>query len=95
MVYAANDFTGHAPPALPINPSWSPVGAYGGYYKGAHAPPPAPAAAREALSCGHSPFQTPISQLSQAMQRTYADAVRWLKGEGPQQGGLTCGCFAF
>jgi predicted amidohydrolase YtcJ len=33
IVYADADFKDHAPPALPISPSWSPVTRFGGYYQ--------------------------------------------------------------
>ncbi|HEY8562576.1 MAG TPA: amidohydrolase [Pyrinomonadaceae bacterium] len=31
VVYAAEEFKRHAPPALPVSPSWSPVETFGGY----------------------------------------------------------------
>ena len=34
IVYAAEEFSKLAPPALPVSPSWSPVKEYGGYAKG-------------------------------------------------------------
>jgi predicted amidohydrolase YtcJ len=44
VVYAAGEFQRLAPPPLPVSPSWSPVGVYGGYHS-----------ARPALAhqCGH------------------------------------------
>jgi hypothetical protein len=39
VVFAAGDFARYSPPALPVSPSWSPVGVYGGYHRaGASAP---------------------------------------------------------
>jgi len=35
VVYGAEEFGGLAPPPLPVSPDWSPVGVYGGYYRGA------------------------------------------------------------
>ena len=37
VVYGAEEFGGLAPPPLPVSPAWSPVGAYGGYHRGAAA----------------------------------------------------------
>ena len=34
IVYATEEFSALAPPALPVSPSWSPVKEYGGYAKG-------------------------------------------------------------
>lgn len=34
VVYAVGDFASLAPPPLPVSPSWSPVGVYGGYQRG-------------------------------------------------------------
>src|SRR2546427_2896893 len=34
IVYATEEFSKLAPPALPVSPSWSPVKEYGGYAKG-------------------------------------------------------------
>ena len=36
IVYATEEFSKLAPPALPVSPSWSPVKEYGGYAKGEH-----------------------------------------------------------
>jgi predicted amidohydrolase YtcJ len=38
VVYGAGEFGNLAPPPLPVSPDWSPVGAYGGYHRGAAAP---------------------------------------------------------
>jgi predicted amidohydrolase YtcJ len=37
VVYGAEEFGSLAPPPLPVSPNWSPVGAYGGYHRGAAA----------------------------------------------------------
>jgi len=34
IVYATEEFSKLAPPALPVSPSWSPVKEYGGYARG-------------------------------------------------------------
>jgi predicted amidohydrolase YtcJ len=36
VVYASQEFSRLAPPALPVSPSWSPVKEYGGYAKGSN-----------------------------------------------------------
>ena len=38
IVYASDDFSKLAPPALPVSPDWSPVARYGGYAKAEKAP---------------------------------------------------------
>jgi len=37
VVYGEGPFGGLAPPLPPVSPDWSPVNAYGGYYRGPHA----------------------------------------------------------
>ena len=37
VVYASEEFSHLAPPALPVSPDWSPVGVYGGYHHAAMA----------------------------------------------------------
>ena len=48
-VYAAEEFAELAPPLPPVLPEWSPVAAYGGYFK----PATAPAAACSSLEHVH------------------------------------------
>lgn len=48
VVYGVGDFARHGPPPLPVSPSWSPVGAYGGYHGGT----PPPVVAHQ--SCAHA-----------------------------------------
>jgi predicted amidohydrolase YtcJ len=48
-VYAAEEFAELAPPLPPVLPEWSPVAAYGGYYK----PVTAPAVAHSSLDHSH------------------------------------------
>jgi hypothetical protein len=48
-VYAAEEFAELAPPPPPVLPEWSPVEAYGGYFK----PAPAPAVACSAPEHAH------------------------------------------
>lgn len=93
VVYAAGAFSDQAPPPLPIDPSWSPVGAYGGYEKRLTLPNERMALAPTLGSCSASP----LDGLSGAMRRAWDEARAWLAG--PQRGGdapgLTCGCFAY
>jgi hypothetical protein len=49
-VFAAEEFSELAPPLPPVLPDWSPVAAYGGYFK----PTPAPVAARSVLEHSHA-----------------------------------------
>ena len=49
-VYAAEEFAELAPPLPPVLPEWSPVAAYGGYFK----PATAPAMACSSLEHAHS-----------------------------------------
>jgi hypothetical protein len=42
VVHGAEEFTGLAPPPLPISPDWSPVGHYSGYHRGSVTPPATP-----------------------------------------------------
>jgi hypothetical protein len=48
-VYAAEEFAGLAPPIPPVLPEWSPVAAYGGYFK----PATSPAMACPSLELAH------------------------------------------
>jgi predicted amidohydrolase YtcJ len=49
VVYATDEFSNLAPPALPVSPSWSPVKEFGGYAK----QPNQPVAASHPASCSH------------------------------------------
>ncbi len=86
VVYAAGDFSQHAPPALPVAPAWSPVGAYGGLYR--PSPPAARSATRESLR----------ERLRRVGERARAAWDR-LPGALPERGwfedgrgDLACGC---
>jgi predicted amidohydrolase YtcJ len=62
IVYAAQEFKKHSPPALPVSPSWSPVKVYGGY----HNQNPKAAIARSHVhskSCAHDWFGAAKSKL--------------------------------
>jgi predicted amidohydrolase YtcJ len=59
VVYAAQEFRRLAPPPLPVSPDWSPVGTYGGYYRG-----PAPSKAVHKVSVSHPHTRVWIPQES-------------------------------
>jgi predicted amidohydrolase YtcJ len=54
VVYASEEFSSLAPPALPVSPDWSPVKSYGGYAKGSKRAIGAPHSA----ACSHAAGET-------------------------------------
>ena len=52
-VYAAQEFASLAPPLPPVLPEWSPVAAYGGYFKATSAPAIACSSLDHELLTGH------------------------------------------
>ena len=77
VVHADGDFAPHAPPALPVSPEWSPVGAYGGHHK------QTPLASARCADHGHSQRGSARARLEGARE--------WFGHDhGP---GLACGCF--
>jgi predicted amidohydrolase YtcJ len=54
VVYASEEFSSLAPPALPVSPDWSPVKSYGGYAKGSKRSIGAPHSA----ACSHAAGET-------------------------------------
>jgi predicted amidohydrolase YtcJ len=50
VVYASEEFSKLAPPALPVSPDWSPVKSYGGYAKG----PKRSIGASHSAACSHA-----------------------------------------
>jgi predicted amidohydrolase YtcJ len=50
VVYASEEFSQLAPPALPVSPDWSPVKSYGGYAKG----PKRSIGASHSAACSHA-----------------------------------------
>src|SRR6202035_5091483 len=80
IVYATEEFSRLAPPALPVSPSWSPVKEYGGYAAGQ----------REVVGASHSAAYTHIGASrhggKQAHLQVLGDLGLW---------GLGCDCFAF
>jgi hypothetical protein len=80
IVYATEEFSKLAPPALPVSPSWSPVGGYGGYAR----------RQREAVGASHSTCcshsEPPAAGRANSHLQVLGDSGLW---------GLGCDCFAF
>jgi predicted amidohydrolase YtcJ len=82
VVYGAGEFTGLAPPPLPVLPEWSPVKVYGG----SHQPRPGANESVRAHACARTPWlHGLLHHLVRGNQRS---------GEG-RLWGLGCECFAF
>ncbi len=80
VVYATAEFSRLAPPELPVSPSWSPVGTYGGYAKASN---PAVGASHSS-SCSHVEKSADGGRHSHL--QVFGDLGLW---------GLGCDCFAF
>jgi predicted amidohydrolase YtcJ len=80
VVYAAEEFSRLAPPALPASPSWSPVNEYGGYAK----PQEQLVGASRSASCSH--HECSASNRTQSHLQVLGDRGLW---------DLGCDCFAF
>ena len=80
IVYATEEFSKLAPPALPVSPSWSPVNAYGGYAKAQ----PEVVGVLHSASCSHGEASAPGRTKSHL--QVLGDLGLW---------GLGCDCFAF
>ena len=80
VVYATEEFSKLAPPALPVSPNWSPVKEYGGYATGQHEV----VGAFHSTSCSHIENATPGRAQSHLQVR--GDVGLWELG---------CDCFAF
>ena len=80
IVYATDEFSRLAPPELPVSPSWSPVGAYGGYAKTSNEP----------VDASHSSACSHVEKSAHGGTRSHlqvlGDSGFW---------GLGCDCFAF
>jgi predicted amidohydrolase YtcJ len=79
IVYATEEFSKLAPPALPVSPSWSPVKEYGGYA----------GTQREVVGASHSAFCSHIENSAPGRAshlQVLGDLGLW---------GLGCDCFAF
>jgi predicted amidohydrolase YtcJ len=80
IVYAAEEFSKLAPPALPVSPSWSPVKEYGGYARGQRES----VGAFHSASCSH--IETSGPGRNKSHLQVLGDVGLW---------GLGCDCFAF
>jgi predicted amidohydrolase YtcJ len=80
VVYATEEFSKLAPPALPVSPSWSPVKEYGGYETGR----PEVVGVSHSASCSHSENST--RGRAKSHLQVLGDLGLW---------GLGCDCFAF
>jgi predicted amidohydrolase YtcJ len=80
VVYATDEFSKLAPPALPVSPSWSPVKEFGGYAK----QPTQPVAASHSASCSH--VTAPAHGGRQSHLQVMGEFGLWRLG---------CDCFAF
>jgi predicted amidohydrolase YtcJ len=80
IVYATEEFSKLAPPALPVSPSWSPVKEYGGYAKGQREE----VGASHSASCSH--IETSAPSRAKSHLQVLGDLGLW---------GLGCDCFAF
>jgi predicted amidohydrolase YtcJ len=80
VVYATEEFSKLAPPALPVSPSWSPVKEYGGYAKDQ----PELVGVSHSSSCSH--IETSIPGRTKSHLQVLGDLGFW---------GLGCDCFAF
>ena len=80
IIYATEEFSKLAPPALPVSPSWSPVKNYGGYVN----------EQRELVGACHSAScsrtQTSTTSMTQSHLQVLGDQGLWELG---------CDCFAF
>ena len=80
VVYAAQEFSKLAPPALPVSPGWSPVKEYGGYAK----PQEQVVAASHSASCSH--IKASATSRTQSHVQVLGELGCWELG---------CDCFAF
>ena len=80
IVYATEEFSKLAPPALPVSPSWSPINGYGGYAKRQREV----VGASHSVSCSHS--ETSAPGRAKSHRQVLGDRGFW---------DLGCDCFAF
>jgi hypothetical protein len=80
IVYATEEFSKLAPPALPVSPSWSPVKEYGGYARGQREG----VGASHSASCSH--IETSATGRTKSHLQVLGDHGLWELG---------CDCFAF
>ncbi len=82
VVYATDEFTQLAPPALPVSPDWSPVAKFGGYARAESKSVARDSHRHTHLCAGHS---FPGDQIQQARKWVEGAAGLWTLG---------CDCFA-
>jgi hypothetical protein len=80
VVYATEEFSKLAPPALPVSPSWSPVKEYGGYAKDTNHT----LGASHSASCSH--VEASADGRTRSHLQVLGDFGLW---------DLSCDCFAF
>jgi predicted amidohydrolase YtcJ len=80
IVYATEEFSKLAPPALPVSPSWSPIKEYGGYARDQREV----VGASHSASCSH--IETSGTGRTNSHFQVLGDLGLW---------GLGCDCFAF
>src|SRR5579862_1046911 len=80
IVYATDEFSKLAPPALPVSPSWSPVKEYGGYAKDRN----------HNLGASHTAACSHVEASSDGRARSHLQVLGELG-----LWGLGCDCFAF
>jgi predicted amidohydrolase YtcJ len=80
VVYASEEFSKLAPPALPVSPSWSPGKEYGGYAKGLNRT----LGASHSAACSH--VEPSADRRTRSHDQVLGEFGLW---------GLGCDCFAF
>jgi predicted amidohydrolase YtcJ len=80
IVYASDEFSKLAPPALPVSPHWSPVKEYGGYAKALDHT----VGASQSAACSH--VEAPSDCRTRSHLQVLGEFGLW---------GLGCDCFAF
>jgi hypothetical protein len=80
VVYASEEFSKLAPPAVPVSPSWSPVKRYGGYAKALDHTP----GVSHPAACSH--VEAPPDDGTRSHLQVLGKFGLW---------GLGCDCFAF
>jgi predicted amidohydrolase YtcJ len=82
IVHATEEFSAHAPAPLPVMPDWSPVKAFGGYFRaGKKADGLSNVQAQVHSHCSHGILQMLLNHIP--------------RGRSQQLWGLGCDCFAF
>lgn len=90
VVYAAKEFKDLEPPSIPVLPEWSPIAAYGGYYR--HPPVTAASFAAHICTAICAWFHQPAHQSNCG---TGAAALNTTGSLSSFWSGIGCDCFAF